>query len=198
MNIVECPFCGEKAEAFDANEYWYVGCLSCDAEGPPSDQRGKAVEYWNFRPHLSQPRTEGELPTHSRQVMNPPADEAEAGNLANTAPRQPDHDGACRGETGTSSWPEARPVTATAQSPQPPAGEIGDVIEGIRIVANDLRYVGFASHLARLDRAIAALTRQQTVQGNTLPDCGCEQFCRKETKRRELGAFNCRLLGGQP
>lgn len=29
----------------------------------------------------------------SRQVMNPPGDEPEAGNLANTAPLQPDHDG---------------------------------------------------------------------------------------------------------
>ncbi len=34
--------------------------------------------------------------TTRRQVMNPPA-KAEAGNLANTAPRQLDHDGACRG-----------------------------------------------------------------------------------------------------
>jgi len=59
--------------------------------------------------------------TKSREVMNPPADEAEAGNLANAAPRQPEHDGACRGETGMSSCPEARPVTATAQSPLTPA-----------------------------------------------------------------------------
>lgn len=54
--------------------------------------------------------------THSRQVMNPPGDEPEAGNLANAAPRSPEHDGACREKTGTSSCPEARPVTATAQA----------------------------------------------------------------------------------
>jgi hypothetical protein len=38
----------------------------------------------------------GKLPT-SRPVMNPPADEAEAGNRANTAPRQADPDAPCRG-----------------------------------------------------------------------------------------------------
>lgn len=54
--------------------------------------------------------------THSRQVMNPPGDEPEARNLVNTAPRPPDHDGACRGKTGVSSWSEARPVTATEQT----------------------------------------------------------------------------------
>jgi hypothetical protein len=56
-----------------------------------------------------------QLPT-SRPVMNSPADEAEARDRANTAPRPADHDAACRGETGSSSWSEARPVTATAHS----------------------------------------------------------------------------------
>lgn len=54
----------------------------------------------------------GKLPI-SRPVMNPPVDEAEAGNRANTAPRQADPDAPCRGETGVSSGSEARPVTAT-------------------------------------------------------------------------------------
>jgi hypothetical protein len=53
--------------------------------------------------------------TQSRQVVNPPADEAEARNLANTAPLQPDSDGERRGEIGPSSEPEARPVMPTAQ-----------------------------------------------------------------------------------
>lgn len=51
----------------------------------------------------------------SRPVMNSPADEAEARDRANTAPRSAEHDAACRGETGASSCPEARPVTATEQ-----------------------------------------------------------------------------------
>lgn len=55
--------------------------------------------------------------TISRQVMNPPADEAEAGNLANTAPRPSDSHDARRGETELSCEPEARPVTLTAQHP---------------------------------------------------------------------------------
>lgn len=54
----------------------------------------------------------GKLPT-GRPVMNPPADEAEAGNRANTAPRQADPAAPGRGETGASSGSEARPVTAT-------------------------------------------------------------------------------------
>ncbi len=54
--------------------------------------------------------------TISRQVMNPPADEAEAGNLANTAPRQSDSHDARRGETELSCEPEARPVTLTART----------------------------------------------------------------------------------
>jgi len=54
----------------------------------------------------------GRIPT-SRPVMNPPADEAEAGNRANTAPRQADPAAPGRGETGVSSGSEARPVTAT-------------------------------------------------------------------------------------
>lgn len=61
----------------------------------------------------------------SRPVMNSPADEAEARDRANTAPRQADPDAACRGETGTSSGSEARPVTATAQSPESERGEHG-------------------------------------------------------------------------
>ena len=52
---------------------------------------------------------------NSRQVMNPPADEAEAGNLANTAPRQSDSHDARRGETELSCESEARPVTLTAR-----------------------------------------------------------------------------------
>lgn len=52
--------------------------------------------------------------TISRQVMNPPADEAEAGNLANTAPRQSDSHDPRRGETELSCESEARPVTLTA------------------------------------------------------------------------------------
>lgn len=56
-------------------------------------------------------------PEHiSRPVMNSPADEAEARDRANAAPPQADHDAGCRGETGSSSWPEARPVRATAHS----------------------------------------------------------------------------------
>lgn len=54
----------------------------------------------------------GKLPT-SRPVMNSPADEAEARDRANAAPRQADPDAPCRGETGVSSGSEARPVTAT-------------------------------------------------------------------------------------
>ena len=53
--------------------------------------------------------------TISRPVMNPPADEAEAGNRANAAPQQPDPDGLRRGETGASAGSEARPVIATEQ-----------------------------------------------------------------------------------
>lgn len=53
------------------------------------------------------------IPTR-RPVMNSPADEAEARDRANTAPPQADPDARCRGETGTSSGSEARPVTATA------------------------------------------------------------------------------------
>ena len=45
--------------------------------------------------------------------MNSPADEAEARDRAHAAPRQADPDAPCRGETGTSSGSEARPVTAT-------------------------------------------------------------------------------------
>lgn len=52
----------------------------------------------------------------SRPVMNPPADEAEARNRANTAPTQPDSDGGRRVEIGLSSEPEARPVMPTARS----------------------------------------------------------------------------------
>ena len=63
------------------------------------------------------PVAAGSLPAR-RQVMNPPA-QAEAGNLANTAPRQSEHDDARRGMTGTSSCPEARPVTATAHLSKP-------------------------------------------------------------------------------
>lgn len=52
--------------------------------------------------------------TTSRPVMNSPADEAEARDRDNAAPLQADRDAQCRGLTGTSSRPEARPVTATA------------------------------------------------------------------------------------
>lgn len=59
------------------------------------------------------------LSTTSRQVMNPPArragPNAEAGNLANTAPLKSDPADQRRGLTGTSSGSEARPVTATAR-----------------------------------------------------------------------------------
>jgi hypothetical protein len=55
--------------------------------------------------------------TLSRQVMNPPGDRPEAGNLANTAPLPRDRDRQRRGKTGMSSRPEARPVTATARHP---------------------------------------------------------------------------------
>jgi hypothetical protein len=53
--------------------------------------------------------------TQRRQVMNPPADEAEAGNLVHAAPLSSDSDDQRRGLSGMTSEPEARPVTATAQ-----------------------------------------------------------------------------------
>ena len=55
----------------------------------------------------------GKITKASRPVMNPPADEAEARNRANTAPLQPDSDGQRRGVSGLTSEPEARPVTPT-------------------------------------------------------------------------------------
>lgn len=68
------------------------------------------------RPGYVQCRNCGWVESTCRQVMNPPADKAEAGNLVNAAPRQAEHDAPCRGETGASSCPEARPVTATEQT----------------------------------------------------------------------------------
>lgn len=53
--------------------------------------------------------------TFSSPVMNPPADEAEARNRANTAPSQSDSHDAGRVEIGPSCEPEARPVLPTAQ-----------------------------------------------------------------------------------
>lgn len=61
--------------------------------------------------------------TTSRPVMNPPADQAEAGNRTNTAPRQADPDAPGRGETGVSSGSEARPVTATEHWNSNPWGD---------------------------------------------------------------------------
>lgn len=54
IKLKACPFCAaDNAELFEhnsRNSYWYVGCLNCDAEGPPSDVNTTAAEYWNFRP----------------------------------------------------------------------------------------------------------------------------------------------------
>jgi hypothetical protein len=72
---------------------------------------------YSWRPSISRPASSavpGNFSTPSRQVMNPPGDRPEAGNLANTAPRQSDHDDARRGLSGMTAWSEARPVTATA------------------------------------------------------------------------------------
>ncbi len=51
--------------------------------------------------------------TNSPPVMNPPADEAEAGNRVHGAPGQADRDAPSRGVSGLTSRPEARPVTTT-------------------------------------------------------------------------------------
>jgi len=67
----------------------------------------------------------------SRPVMNPPADEAEAGNRIHAAPGQADRDAACRGQTGLSSRPEARPVMPTAQNPLGPHGGVAAPGKGI-------------------------------------------------------------------
>lgn len=56
-----------------------------------------------------------DLNTYSPQVMNPPADEAEAGNLVHGAPRQADPAAPGRGKSGLTSGSEARPVTPTEQ-----------------------------------------------------------------------------------
>lgn len=81
-------------------------CDSCTfSPAPKKDLCPQHAEMWAARSSVTQ----------SRQVVNPPADEAEARNLANTAPRQADSDAACRGEIGPSSEPEARPVMPTAQ-----------------------------------------------------------------------------------
>jgi hypothetical protein len=91
-----------------------------------------------IRKARAQPPASTDPTTTSREVMNPPADEAEAGNLANTAPRQPEHDGACRGETGMSSCPEARPVTATARSPASTDSVRADLIKRMTCLALEL------------------------------------------------------------
>lgn len=55
------------------------------------------------------------IDTISRPVMNPPADEAEAGNRANTAPLQADSPAERRGMAGPLSESEAAPVMPTRQ-----------------------------------------------------------------------------------
>jgi hypothetical protein len=46
-----CPFCGGAADVFfnGTNQYWYGGCLPCDAEGPPCTDAEGAAEMWNSR-----------------------------------------------------------------------------------------------------------------------------------------------------
>jgi hypothetical protein len=55
--------------------------------------------------------------TISRPVMNSPADEAEARDRAQAAPRQADPDAPGRGVSGVTAGSEARPVTATEHRP---------------------------------------------------------------------------------
>jgi Lar family restriction alleviation protein len=51
VDLKRCPFCGGTASLFfnHPDKYWYVGCLPCDAEGHPSEDKVTAVDSWNSR-----------------------------------------------------------------------------------------------------------------------------------------------------
>lgn len=107
--------------------------------------------------------------TQSRQVVNPPADEAEAGNLANTAPRQSEHDDARRGETGMSSCPEARPVIATAQQSVPLTPALRNAMKSgavaSRIVAENWKKASNPTRAAECEAQADLLDRAAQGEG---------------------------------
>jgi len=50
-----CPFCGSKELTVAPQAAWYaVSCENCDAEGPESKDRQRALDLWNTR-HQPQP-----------------------------------------------------------------------------------------------------------------------------------------------
>jgi Lar family restriction alleviation protein len=69
-----CPFCGPaaKLEPFFAEHrggYWYVSCLYCDCEGPPTNSKDDALAAWNRRALSRQSSTEaGEVVSECRNA----------------------------------------------------------------------------------------------------------------------------------
>lgn len=55
IDLRSCPFCRSAHVAVmehcgDATaHYWYVNCISCDAEGPPCTTPQGAMHRWNGR-----------------------------------------------------------------------------------------------------------------------------------------------------
>lgn len=98
------------------SEHWTIEqCHVCEG-------RGYREPHWPVGPGGARLATSdcyhcggtGNEPT-SRPVMNPPADEAEAGNRVHAAPPQADSDAGRRGVAGPLTEPEARPVMPTEQ-----------------------------------------------------------------------------------
>jgi hypothetical protein len=101
--------------------------------------------------------------TTSRPVMNPPADEAEARNRANTAPRQADSAAVGRGMAGPLTESEAWPVMPTTQSLDQALG-IGK--DGHCIICGDpLKDQKYLADVKALEDFVGSAEQRGTVDG---------------------------------